>query len=319
MSTQRIPRGVPIGETQMADSNAETNIPDNAEILFKEPYEQLLPEFKALKPDEIVLVNLDIPTAVATVLGAGPEIRNLLPQMEKDLPGFDLERIRKLDQYAMAISHAHTLFLIASQPPDNLQPLVDEGTHLRETLFTDASALVQRGFLNGARLKDLKGPKGYKNLAVDLQILAALFRESFPQITGKTGTTQEELLRAEQLAARILRAVGLREQGTALIAETSDIRARAFTLFTYGYDQARRAVTFLRWNEDDIESISPSLYTGRGGRKRAGAEVPEGPVPSPSTSPAPGSTAPAAGGTAPATGAGAPTTPGAANSQPFLS
>jgi hypothetical protein len=34
----------------------------------------------------------------------------------------------------------------------------------------------------------------------------------------------------------------------------------------HAYDQTRRAVIYLRWNEGDADTIAPSLYKGRGGR-----------------------------------------------------
>jgi len=47
------------------------------------------------------------------------------------------------------------------------------------------------------------------NLAFDLQLLAALFRQTFSQIASKSGVELPELLRAEQIAAG---ALGLREK-----------------------------------------------------------------------------------------------------------
>jgi hypothetical protein len=185
----------------------------------------------------------------------------------------------------MALSHSNTLYFLATQPADSLDPLLEEGTRLRDTLLADANALIQRGLLNGNRLKDLKGSTGFRNLAVDLQILTTLFRESFAQIEGKCAITRAELNRSEEVAAGVLRAVGLREQGTALIAATTDMRARAFTTLLRVYDSARRAISYLRWHENDLETIAPSLYAGRGGgRKKAGADIKDPPN-TPTTSP----------------------------------
>lgn len=301
---------------------SDTNINPETELLFEQPYKQIQPEFQTLRLDELVAVNLDIPAAVTTVVGACPEVFRLVPQIEKELPLFDVASLKKLELYAMALSHANTLYYLASQPSDPLQPLAEEGTRLREVLVADATALVQRGFLDGNRLKELRGSKGYKNLTFDLQLLAAWFRENFEKVASKSGIQLDELLRAEQIAARIVRAAGLREQGTASIAETSDNRIRAFTLFMRWYDQARRAVSFLRWNEDDVESIAPSLFAGRGGRKRNETDIP--PATTAPTDTAASAAAPTAptGGPAPASGAStpaAPAAPGAPSPHPFLS
>jgi hypothetical protein len=50
-------------------------------------------------------------------------------------------------------------------------------------------------------------------------------------------------------------------------ADAIQIRQRLFTLFVTAWDQVRRALGFLRWNEDDVDDIAPSLYAGRARRK----------------------------------------------------
>lgn len=102
---------------------------------------------------------------------------------------------------------------VATQPPDDLQAFHEEGVSLRETLYADVVTLIRRGFINEATIKDLKGPNGYKNVATDLQILASLLKDNWAQIEGKCAVQMAELEHALKLAARILRVVGLREQG----------------------------------------------------------------------------------------------------------
>jgi hypothetical protein len=266
-------------------------------------YEALLPKFQALSPNEVAIVNLDIPAAVTMVLGAASQIATLKDQFEKDLPTFDAESVMQLESYALALSHAHTLYSMASQPADSLAPLVDEGTKLRSTLLADATALVQRNLLSAEQLRDLNGPVGYKNLAFDLQILAELFRSNMDHVAGKCATQPAEIQRADEIAERVLRTVGVREQEPAVVAASTDVRARAFTVFTNVYDQARRAVSYLRWNENDADSIAPSLYAGRGnGRKKDPVPAP-GPTPpappAPTPTPVPPIVTPTNGQTAP--------------------
>jgi hypothetical protein len=80
--------------------------------------------------------------------------------------------------------------------------------------------------------------------------------------------------RAGELGPELLAALGVREHGVAPgPSEAADRRARAFTLFVDAYDQTRRAVTYLRWKEDDVETIAPSLYKGRGGRGASSSDT----------------------------------------------
>ncbi len=257
----------------------------NSEALAGETYARILPELEALTAEELVAVNLDIPSVVATTLGALPEIRALRSQMVEDVPHFDLAAFDKLEDYAMALNYAHAAYLTATKPADDLDAVSTEATALRGTLFLDATALSRRGLVDGNRLKDLPGTNGYKNLATDLEMLASVLRESWTQLQGKSALELSELDRAEKLGQRLMRVVGLREQGPAQVAAATDLRTRAFTLLARTYDQARRAVTFLRWEKGDFDRIAPSLYAGRSnGRKKAPEPAP---TPSPNPSPAP--------------------------------
>jgi hypothetical protein len=249
--------------------NTPTTVGD--ETLSNDAYQRLLPELQALEPDELMQVNLEISSAVSTVLGVLPGLRGLRPDIEKSLPDFDLGTFDKLEAYTLALAHANMQYQIATAPPDDLQPVASEGTSLRSALYADVTALAQRGFVDTNKLKDLKGPNGYKNLAGDLLILAGILRENWPKFAGKCATDPTEIERATKLGQHLLRVLGLREQAPILIADATEQRVRAFTLFREAYDQARRAATYLRWNQDDADKIAPSLYAGRSnGRRKAG-------------------------------------------------
>jgi len=260
-------------------------MPDPIQVpRFRDAYERLIDEIRKVPDDDLIIINIDVPTAVTTVLGALPEIRSARPQIVSDMPSFDIARFDRLESYTLALGHAHTLYLAASAPPESLDELSQSATALRELLLSDATALAQRGFVDGQKLKELKGPKGYRNVAFDLFTLAALLRENWEKVLGKTAVQATELDQAETLADRLLTAIGAREQAPAVAAETADDRQRAFSLFVDSYDHARRALTFLRWKHDDIDQIAPSLYAGRGNTRRKADPQPPAPPP---TSPVP--------------------------------
>jgi hypothetical protein len=113
--------------------------------------------------------------------------------------------------------------------------------------------------------------------------LSGLLRANWDTIGSKTAVQTSELDRARDIGEQIIAAVGTREQAPVLTAAQAQQRQRNFTLFANAYDQVRRAISYLRWNEDDIDDIAPSLYAGRGtGRKK-----PDAPQPTPAPSPAP--------------------------------
>jgi hypothetical protein len=150
-------------------------------------------------------------------------------------------------------------------------------------LLSDATALAKRGVLDAQKLRELKGGPGYKNIAFDLLTLVAMFRDKWSVLEGKTLIQPKELKDAQMLADRLISAVGEREQTPAQAIE-AERRQRAFSLFVKAYDQARRAISYLRWEQGDVDSIAPSLYSGRGNVKRR-AEVIEAPAPVPVATP----------------------------------
>jgi hypothetical protein len=84
-----------------------------------------------------------------------------------------------------------------------------------------------------------------------------------------------------RFADRLISAVGDRAQTPTQI-DAADRRQRAFSLFVKAYDQARRAIQYVRWQQGDADSIAPSLYSGRGNsnvkRRTEDAQVTPAPV-----------------------------------------
>jgi hypothetical protein len=275
---------------------------------FQQSYERVLPEMKALAPAELQHINVDVQGAVVTVLGAVGEIR-ALRGTAAELPGFDVGTIDRLEDYALALGHAQAMYRAAAGPEDAVAELAAQTLELRDTLFSDASALARRRLLDEGRVEKLRTPSGHKNIAFDLLGLVALMREHWSSIEGKTALQRADLDAAARLADRLMTALGLREQGPVALAVATETRQRAYTLFMRAYDQARRAVGYLRWNEEDADTIAPSLYAGRSNGRRPAEPIGDAPT-VPGAPPGPVPPAPPA---APA----APANPGLPGASPF--
>lgn len=245
---------------------SRTNVSD--ETLFEESYQRLLPELEALSAEDFVEINLEIPAAVATALGVLPQLNALREDIVRHLPNFDIARFDRLEDYTMALSYANAKHATATRNPDGLTELTDEGMALRATLQNDILALIGRNLINAAAVKNYSSLTGPKNIATDLQIQAHVLKDNWERVEGKCATTRVEVEHALKVAAHLLRLAGLKEQSPAVLAQATEIRLRAFTLFTRAYDDARRAVIYLRWHEDDADEIAPSLYAGRRGARK---------------------------------------------------
>jgi hypothetical protein len=270
-------------------------------------YERVKGDRDKIATHEIVKVNTDIDEMVKTILGVLPEVRQLRPRIA-NLAELDLAAFDKLEDYALAMSYAQTLYLLATQPPDDLERLIEQGKELHERLEADVRALAVRGLVDDEVPKKLKGMKGYANLAQDLQLLSGTIQQAWPKIEGKVLTTEADLQGAFRISTRLTRVVGLREQGPAAVSAATDQRHRSFTLLYNAYEETRRAVAYLRAREGDAETITPSLYSGKTrskpSEKESGGETAAGSAPSvpvtvpnstPAVSPSPSTVAEKAG------------------------
>ncbi|MFO7178092.1 MAG: hypothetical protein DIU78_005250 [Pseudomonadota bacterium] len=236
---------------------------------LREAFERVLPELRALPEEALRKVTVDVPTAVATILGAIPKIRELREQIQEELPKHDLARFDRLEEYTLALAYAHGAYIAASRPPRSIDDINAEAMRLRELLLADAAVLVLRGLFDKARIAEIRLGNGYRDTAFDLVALVSLYRSRWSEIEGKTGISLAELEQAEIVADRLITAVGEREQAPIKRTQAIEDRMRALTLCVDVYNQTRRAIAYLRFDHDDAHIIAPSLYAGRGGRSRA--------------------------------------------------
>lgn len=279
-------------------------------------YEKTLPATEVIPSDELATINVDIAGAVTLALGTLKRVMQFRDRAAA-LPEFDVASFDELEQHALAMGHAHTLYLGVSAAPEALLELNEEGMKLRGVLYADASALAARKLISGDRIDAMKANVGYQNLAFDLMALAQVLRGSWDKISSKTAVTTDDLDRAELIGDQLMNALSDRAVSPQSVGEVAVQRQRNFTLLARTYDQVRRAVMFLRWEEGDLDTLAPSLYAGRGNSnakkkdepKAGGADGTAPVVAAPGSAgvAAPAGGAPVAASTAPAAASGAAT------------
>jgi hypothetical protein len=237
-----------------------------------------MPDLRALPAEELMQVTLEARSAAGLVLAAAPKVRSLQEQIVKAIPGFDATLIDQVEDAAVALHQAESDRLAASGPPNAFDESLVEASRLRELLLADVNNLVVRGLLDGSPVEELKGPTGHKNLASDLGALSSLVERNWDRIQGKTAVEPQELARARALSLEIVTKVAMRAQSEPVVTDASDIRNRAFTLLARRYDKLRQAVSFLRWEQDDVDNFTPSLFSSRAPRRKSREEPPEPPV-----------------------------------------
>jgi hypothetical protein len=240
-------------------------------------YQELLPEIQAVPEDSLPPILIDIPTAVTTVLGVLPRIRELRPEIVETFRKFDFAEFDKLEQYTLAVSHAHALHRAAHGPRLPLSKMGRELVQVRDMLLSDARSLACHRLINAERLAGCRATPGYRALAYDVLMLVEVLKEAWDQVHDRTPVTLGELDRAAASAERLLTAVGLKDQAAPTVAEATVMRRKAFARFLRVYARARAAVQYLRAEIGDADEIAPSLYAGRAKRRKAEADAPEAP------------------------------------------
>ena len=89
----------------------------------------------------------------------------------------DQSKIQALEEYAQAAAEAHSRWVTAMRPPEDIVALNDQAMAVRETFRSDATALANRGLIAREQVVAFKGLVGYKNVGFDVIDWANLMRD----------------------------------------------------------------------------------------------------------------------------------------------
>ena len=244
-------------------------------------------EIDALHESDVLTPRVDIAAAALVALGARPNIdlhRAAVNAVFGEAGNRTIDRLQVLARglmLAQAITTATTA--------EDLEPMAQEVMGLRNSLHLAASALVERGLVSRKSLGELIGGQSYQARVTDTGALVSWFLSLPSAVRAQTKVTDLELARAREMAEELGIACAARDQARAGSSRVLRDRARMFTLFFRTYQRVRQMLSFVRWHEDDLEQIAPSLYAGRRTRRRSErVDGPELVSPSPlAPSPAP--------------------------------
>jgi hypothetical protein len=243
------------------------SLPPVPEMRYREALEAVREKILAVPDAELAKVLIDIPNVVVMVAAHLPEILTYREEMLQKLPSFDIAILDGLEVLRLALAQTHLEYVLASAPDQNLPKIGDELLRIREILLTDFTAASKRGLISDAKISTLSGSVGYRNAAMDILAVCQHFRANWAALEGKTGTSLEELTRAEDLGQRMMDLLAAKERSNAAVGPALELRNRALTLFLQHYDEVRRQVVYLRWHFEDADRVAPSAYAGRNKRK----------------------------------------------------
>lgn len=255
-------------------SKVRSNVP-TPEHTMRGALSRIRAEIDSLGDGELIRPNVDLITTIIKVRAVLPGLLALRAQVLEELPHFDIRNLDRLDLYTLALSEAQSFCLSLILPNKEPAALAKEAITLRSQLSLDAKVLVRRGFIPRERLQKLRGTHGYRNLANDLLLLAALFRAHWQRISGRCSTSAAELDRAEALGHELTKSTSHRRAPLEEQTAATEDRRRAFTLFFRAYTEVRRAVQYLRFHEGDADCLAPALSGKHKGPSRRARPKPE--------------------------------------------
>jgi hypothetical protein len=253
----------------------------------KRAFHALLATYQAMPPGEVRPVNTDVTAAVAKGLAAVAAVSSLRSAIATELPRFDLANVDALGIRALGAWHCWVHRGSGGDKAIALRPLIEQATPLRAKLARAAASLKDSDehLIDAAAVDDIAKQQGSRtqDLANDLVRYHALFTGGWSRIERNTTVRLHDLERAQTLGLLLLTALGARAAARPATPDATQPATwvdASFTLFANTYDQLRRALTYLRWAEDDVDALLPSLWA-RGGAARPPKATPEpaGPPP----------------------------------------
>ena len=239
--------------------------------------DELRAEIEAIPTSELEPIRLDITSAIVTALGVAPNVARFRDTIERELGAAAARPIDQLETSAVALGRANAIYL-TSLHASSLDEIVAEVSHVRRVLMLEAEGLVAKKRLRASSLAEIVGGVGYKAMCFDVVQLVSVFRADWAAIEAHTPVTGLELDQAEARALALATTLGEIEQSGAS-SPAAELRQRAYTHFVHTYEEVRRAMAYLFF-DDDGDDIAPSLFAGRT-RRRADDEDDSDPTDTP--------------------------------------
>ncbi len=229
-------------------------------------------ELRAMPEREIERRTTLDPSSSALVAGA--TAKKVEPFRAELIATFGPQAGEVLDQLpvvALATRQAD-IELTTSTPANDLTELFEQVRAMQQLLLTDADALALRGHLDPKRLEPARNVQGYLATVDSVERLVSLLREDWDRLAPHTPLKVAELDRAVVLAKSLSAAVAARDNGVHR-APAIETRIRVLSKLMRLYDALRRMMTYLRWEQDDVDQLVPSLWASRGRRTRSRNDV----------------------------------------------
>lgn len=223
-------------------------------------------EFAAVPKEALIEITIDVSDAMFQINAYSGRWAPYWTRIAT-LPEVDVAQLEAIPSLAHATFQAHTAYLCSTEPGSNLFQTLTNAIAVRDALLFDARVMLRRGLLPVASLDGIVRQQGYRQVAAELHVLVSLLQEYWQNVKGKVNTTPYQLQQAALLVHALCSEDRVRPKRTWGEASAVLLRKQAFTVTVRAYNEMRRCLRFLT-RRRQIDELAPSLYKGRGGRKR---------------------------------------------------
>lgn len=143
--------------------------------------------------------------------------------------------------------------------------LMQEVVALRAKLLMWAVPLVGSGVFEQAAIDRIKEGSGNKDAPSDLVALVGLYRSRWDAAKGICGVTEADLERGSVIGPALFGMVSRKENQLGASVSDGSLRVRkSFTKLDLAYDQCRRAIGYLQYDQGDLDIIAPNFRRNPG-------------------------------------------------------
>lgn len=209
----------------------------------------------------------DLTNAYVVVSGALPGLRTLEPQLRAALPLFDAATLHRVDRYARAALYAQSVERSTTNTSAaHHAKLVEELEGLYARFYRNAEFLAAEGYFDAKVVANARSGTSVRDRAADLRLLAIEFAERESVLVGRTLVTRANMEHAFSVSQSVLDSLALRDNLNEAQVKAQRDRQLAAALLYQTWNEIRRAIAWLRWNEGDADKLAPSFFTSAGRR-----------------------------------------------------
>lgn len=266
-------------------ANQNSSIIDRVVPSYADAHHEQREQLLAMPPNLMHRVpRLDGAASADKVDASAEKVQKMRPAIVAQFGEEAGHRVDRLVSVARSMMQAEIDYQ-RTDASGSLRDMHAEVSAKREVLWNDLKGLANRNLIHERELSAAEDIQGYDAITKSTLMLVSLAREKWALVEAHTRLTKDEVDSAATVA-QDMRVQLSRRDGGVDRGPAAEVRNRALVALVAEYEEVRRMVGYLRWYEDDLEEIAPSLWQRRS-RSSGDGEQPPPQEPTNPTAPVP--------------------------------